>query len=447
MALSIRRRRSPAPDILASLAILACLLGLPSPALPQESAPPAGRPAPAAQRAGEPRNPLRSLVEEAIRNSPLTVAARSHWQAQTKVPVQASTLPDPQVQFQHFSVGGPAPLEGYETSDFFYTGFGASQDVPGPGKLRLQGAIAGKEADYARHQYQAAERLAAEKVREEYFELFYLIKNLAVLDRTRDDLSRIEQITETRYRVGEGLQQDVVKAQLQITEILKEQEETRLLLGQHQAVLKAILGRDVDSHNVEIGEVEPSVLRLSASELRQLAGSASPEVQMEQSLEQRNEQALKLAHKGYIPDFSVGYMFQRTGPGRRDYYVLTLGAKIPLYFWRRQTPAIEQAALELGAVRAQLRARTLDVSADAESQLIAARTAERVMALYREGLIPQGQNSLEAAMAAYRVGKADFQTLLSAFIELLRLNQEYHRQLADHEIAVARIQQIVGDLR
>ena len=86
------------------------------------------------------------------------LASRSHWRAQTKVPIQASTLPDPEVSLQHFTVGSPQPFSGYESSDFYYTGFGVSQDIPGPGKLSLQKTEAEKDAEFAKHRYEAAER-------------------------------------------------------------------------------------------------------------------------------------------------------------------------------------------------------------------------------------------------------------------------------------------------
>jgi outer membrane protein, heavy metal efflux system len=162
-------------------------------------------------------------------------------------------------------------------------------------------------------------------------------------------------------------------------------------------------------------------------------------------MEARSSEALKLAHQGYWPDFTVGYTFEKTGPGFRDYYMLSLGAKIPLYFWRKQTPAIEQAALEAEAAREQTRATRLQVSTAAESSLVALRTAERIMSIYRDGLIPQAETSQASAMSAYRVGKVDFQTLLSSVLDLQNLRQEYYRSLADHEIAIAKIQQVIGD--
>jgi len=390
---------------------------------------------------------LRALVDEAVARNPVVLAARSYWQAQTRIPIQVATLPDPQVSLQQLTVGSPQPFSGYETSDFYYTGFGISQDIPGPGRLRLQRSEAEKDADYARGRYETAEREVEEKVKETYFELFYHRKTLAILDRNQDELQQIQQIAETMYRVGEGLQQDLIKAQLQTTEILKEhamhdEEEDR-----EQVDLKQLLGRDPDSQNIDIGDIEVTRLQFDSSQLAQLSEAGSPELAADRAMEARSVDSLKLARQGYWPDFTVGYSYEKTGPGFRDYYMLNLGAKIPLYFWRKQTPAIEQAALEAESAREQAQATQLQVFSDAESNLIAMRTAERIMSIYLDGLIPQAESSQASAMAAYRVGKVDFQTLLSSVIDLQNLRLEYYRTLADHEIAVAKIQQVIGDQR
>jgi len=390
-------------------------------------------------------NRLQALVDEALARSPAILAARDHWQAQTRVPIQAATLPDPQLGLQQFTVGSPQPFSGYETSDFYYTGFGVSQDIPGPGKLRLQRTQAEKDAEYARHRYEAVQRAVEEKVKETYFELFYHEKTLAVLDRNQDELGQIQQVAEARYRLGQGLQQDLIKAQLQATEILKEHAMHHLEEDQEQLTLKQLIGRDPDSRNIEIGDVVASRLLLDDQAVAQLAAGGSPELAADRAMEARSAEALKLAHQGYWPDFTVGYSYEKTGPGFRDYYMLNLGAKVPLYFWRKQTPAIEQAALENESARQQTRATQLQVSSDAESSLIAIRTAERTMTIYRDGLIPQAETSQASAMTAYRVGKVDFQTLLSSVLDLQNLRQEYYRVLADHEIAIAKIQQIIGD--
>jgi outer membrane protein, heavy metal efflux system len=442
-------RRIVARDLITALFAIAILTLIPSPGLAQDSGALATHEDVAQAGAGTETpassDRLRALVDEALSRSPAVLGARSHWQAQAKTPIQAATLPDPEVSLQHFTVGSPQPFSGYESSDFYYTGFGVSQDIPGPGKLRLQKSEAEKDAEYAKHRYEAAEREVEEKVKEIYFELIYHAKTLAILDRNQDELRQIQRIAEIRYRVGQGQQQDLIKAQLQTTEILKEHAMHQQEEDREQLELKQLLGRDLDSANIEIGDVEATHLQLDSSQLARLADNGSPDLAAGRATEARSRAALNLARQGYWPDFKVGYSYEKTGPGFHDYYMLNLGAKIPLYFWRKQTPAIEQAALEVESAREQTRATQLQVSSDAESNLVAMRTAERMMSIYRDGLIPQAETSAASAMSAYRVGKVDFQTLVSSVLDLQNLRQEYYRSLADHEIAIAKIQQVIGD--
>jgi len=388
---------------------------------------------------------LDALIQEALAQSPMIASARKHWQALTKVPIQVSTLPDPMIGLQQLTVGSPQPFSGYETSDFYYTGFGVSQDIPGPGKLGLRAKQAEKEAEAARDAFLAQQRQVVEQVRETYFNLFYLRKMLDSLHGTQSELDRIAQTTAAQYHVAMAQQQDVLKAQLQQTDVLKDLEMNQEEFQQGQATLKTILGREEDSANIEINDITPTSIAIPDSRLRELALANSPTLQQSHAMEDRSDAALAIARRDYIPDFNVGYTYQKTGPRFRDYYMLTLGVKVPLYFWRKQTPAVEQAALEKESVREESYSKRLSVLSDLQNQVIAQRITERILKLYTEGLLPQAEETLTSATAAYRVGRVDFQTLLSAVIDLLRLKQEYYRTLADHEIAAAKIHEIIGD--
>ena len=397
-----------------------------------------GAPAPAA-------SPLDALIQEGLAQSPMITSARQHWEALTKVPKQVSTLPDPTFGLQQLTVGSPQPFSGYETSDFYYTGFSFSQDFPGPGKLGLRGKQADREAEVARGALLVQEREVAEQIRETYFNLFYLSRTVELLHATQSELERVAQTTEAQYHVGMSQQQDVLKAQLAQTDVLKDLEMNQQEFQQGQANLKAILGREQDSANVNIGEVAPTRLTIPDGRVRELALANSPVLRQAHAMEDQSEAALAVAKRDYVPDFNAGYMYQKTGPGFRDYYMLSLGVKVPLYFWRKQTPAIEQAALEKESTRADSYSKRLSVLSDLQNQLVALRTTDRVLKLYSEGLIPQAEETLKSATAAYRVGRVDFQTLLSAVIDVLRVKQEYFRTLADHEIAIAKIRQTVGE--
>jgi len=388
---------------------------------------------------------LQALVEEAVSHSPMIAAARNHWQALTKVPRQVSTLPDPMVGLTHFTVGSPQPFSGYETSDFYYTGFGFSQDIPGPGKLGLRAKQAEKDAEAARCGYLSQQRQVVEQVRETYFNLFYLQKVNELLRQTQEQLAGVAETAEVQYHVAMAQQQDVLKAQLEVTNILKDLEMNQAEFQQDEANLKAILGRDQDSANIGIADVKPSSLPLTDRRLRELAIDNSPDLQQAQAMEKSSDAALEIAKRNYVPDFSVGYAYQKTGPGFRDYYMLSLGATIPLYFWRKQTPAVQQAALEKQSAHANTYSKRLSIGSDLQDQAVALRSTQRIMKLYGDGLIPQAEETLNSALAAYRVSKVDFQTLLSAEIDVLHVKQEYYRTLADHEIAVAKIRMLIGE--
>ena len=386
-----------------------------------------------------------ALVAEAMRSNPEIAGARSHWQGTTRVPQQMGTLDDPQVFVQEFTVGSPAPGSGYETSDFYYTGFGFSQDIPGPGKLRLREQRAQKDSDYAHANLESVERRVVEKVRETGLNLFYLTRVGDLLEGTRADLQTVDQGAKEQYRTGMAQQQDVLKAQLAATTIMKDSEMNRGDIAATEASLKALLGREQDAPDIAIADASPTSFNLPEARLGDAADVGSADLKMARATLAGSKDALDLARHDYWPDFSLGYQYNKTGPGFRDYYMLTVGAKIPLYFWRKQTPAVEQAAEEKQSAESQLRAARLSAVSDLRSAAVEARSHEHIISLYRDGLIPQAESTLSSATAAYRTGKVDFQTLLSAVIDLLNLREGYYRAVADHEIAVARVKQIIGE--
>src|SRR5439155_4861260 len=187
-----------------------------------------------------------------LAQSPLIIAARRHWEAEMRLPIQEGTLPDPQITFQNLAVGNPILGNNLQASNFAYFGYGFSQDIPFPGKLRLRASIAAKEAESARQAYQAEQRAIVEQVAETYFNLFYLTNSLDLLQQTYDEFQQVAHITGAQYQVGTAQQQDVLKAQLETTSILNEEQTTREELEQSQADLKAILGREQDSPPIQV---------------------------------------------------------------------------------------------------------------------------------------------------------------------------------------------------
>ena len=389
--------------------------------------------------------PLSELLAEAEENNPQIEAARRGWQAAKQVPTQVSTLPDPQFTLQHLSVGSPRPFAGYTNSDFAYIGFGVTQDIPYPGKLKLRGEIAKREADVSQQQVESARRAVLAEVKASYFQLAYLSQTLAILQSDGELLKQIEQAADARYRSGMGRQQDLLQAQLQKTKLVREIAMHHLEVGKLQAQLKQFLNRAQDSPDIEPADLKESPLLQDYQELLRAAKAQNPELAASQKMIDKQSLQVDLARKDFYPDFNVQYMWQRTDPTQfRAYYMLSFGVRVPIYRSRKQKPELAQAQSEELRARSELEAQSQQVASELRAQYVVAQQTTELLKIHREGLAPQARSAFQSGLAAYQSNKQDFQPVLIAFLDVLHLDEEYWQNLAEYETAIARLEQITG---
>ena len=388
---------------------------------------------------------LASLLAEAERSNPQIQAARNRWDAAKQVPTQVSTLPDPQIMVQHFSVGSPRPFAGYSNSDFAYIGFGFSQDIPYPGKLRLRGEIAKREAEVVQQQYESVRRAVLGELKERYYQLAFLTKKETILESDRELLGRAEQSAEAHYRTGAGNQQEVLQAQLEQTKLLREITVNELEAGKAQAAIKQLLDRPQASADIEPVPLAQTPLPYTYDQLLEAARSNNPQITGIGKMVERQDLQIDLAKKDFYPDFNVQYMWQRTDPAQfRAYYMLTFGMRIPIYRSRKQRPELAQAELEKSRARSEYEAESQQVAADLRQQLVTADKTAELLKIYSDGLIPQARAELQAGMAAYQSNRQDFQALLASFLDVLKLDEEYWQTMSEHETALAQIEETTG---
>jgi len=389
--------------------------------------------------------PLSELLAEAETNNPQIDAARQSWQAAKQVPTQVSTLPDPQFNLQHVSVGSPRPFAGYTNSDFAYVGLGVSQDIPYPGKLRLKGEIAKREADVSQQQVESVRRAVLADLKGTYFQLAYLSKTLTILEQDGELLKQVEQAADARYRSGMGTQQDVLQAQLQKTKLLREIAMHHLQVGKLEAHLKQLLNRLQDSPDVETVDLAATPLAQTYDELLIAAQAQNPELAGAQKMFEKQSLQVDLAHKDFYPDFNVQYMWQRTDPAQfRAYYMLSVGIKVPIYRSRKQRPELAQAQSEQLRARSELQAQSQQIASELRSQYVIVQQTSELLKIHREGLSPQARSEFQAGLAAYESNKQEFQGLLTAFLDVLHLDEDYWQNVAEYETAIARLEQLTG---
>jgi outer membrane protein TolC len=388
---------------------------------------------------------LDSLISEARQNNPDIKAANARWRASTKRPPQEGTLPDPMIGVGWQNVTFDSITLDEDPNSMLTFSF--EQEIPFPGKLSLKKKIAERESEAEEKSYKATERRVIADLKTAYYDWYLAGRAIKITERSQELLRKFTKIAEVKYEVGKGIQQDVLRAQVENSRFIEQLEVLRQKKEIIEARIKSILNRPQDSPLGSPGEIQKTPLILTSEEVSGLAGENAPLLAMREREIAREEEALSLARKELYPDFvieaSPGIM-GREGNGVDGVWEVSLGLKVPLYFWSKQKPAIEQAALELKGAQEEFSSTTQELSFNVKENYLNARTAEKLMGLYEKGIIPQSRLSLESSLAGYQTGAVDFLTLLDSVMTVYSFELEYERQLTDYEKAIARIEELSG---
>ena len=396
---------------------------------------------PARPAQDDPVTTLSQLIEEAKSQNPGLRAARFRFEAATKRPSQIGTLPDPKISFTNFGVGHPfSELNG---SNFAYTGVGVSQEFPFPGKLALASEEAAKEAQSEGQMYRTTVLDTLSRLKVAYYDWALLFKTIEVIGSNRELLKRFEEIARSHYSVGKGTQQDVLKAQVELSSLDQQLELLEQKRQSAEAQLSFLLGR---SGQTSFGR--PADLEMSAfpDTLESLLASLedSPYLRAKQFLVDSRAVGVDRSKKDYRPDFNVGFQWERTGSKYPDFYMATVEVKVPLYFWRKQRFGSEEALAHLDEAKENYRSSQQEATFFVKDQYLTAKASERILALYKSGTIPQATVALESNVSGYEVGKLDFLSLLNSVGTLLTLERQYYEELTKHEQALAKLEPLIG---
>ncbi len=380
------------------------------------------------------------LIKEMLARNPAIRAAQFRLDAATKRPSQLSTLPDPKLSFTNFGVGHPfSPLG---NSDFAYQSFGFSQEFPYPGKLGLAGEQAKKEAESERQMYRTAVQDAVAQLKSAYFEWFGVSKAIEITGKNRELLRQIERIARARYSVGKGQQQDVLKAQVEESTIAQQLEMLNQRKMSIEARIQSLVASDIPLNRP--ADVKLSALTQTLEALLATLPNQSPRLKSKEAVLDSRAVGIKRSKKDYRPDFGVSFQWLKTGAPFSDYYMATAEMKVPLYFWRKQRLGVEESVARFQEARHDYLAERQEQSFQVKDLYFIAKTSERLIALYQEGVIPQSALSLESSLAAYETGTVDFLTVLNSFLTAATYEMQYYEELAKHQQAMARLEALVA---
>lgn len=386
---------------------------------------------------------LADLVAEAERIHPSIQAAARMVDAKRARVAQARALPDPQLSAGY--MGDFAPFKTQKNDPASYRTIGVMQEIPYPGKRDLRGKVAAKEADAEIPNVEAARRRVRAEVKLAYYELWSVGKALEITTRNKELLEKLARIAEERYKLGKGLQQDVLRAQMEVTRIRQRQtllEQRRLTL---EAQLASLLLRPADAPLGSLpAEMAKSGLPFSLEELISRGVENSPEIRRQERLMEQSQLAADLARREFYPDFSVSWDYQNRTSGMPEMYGLRFTMNLPVFNKGRRNAAVQEAHQTQAGARQMREAVRTVLLFQVKEQFLAARASDELLTLYAKALVPQSALALESSLTAYQVGTLDFLSMLTNFISVLDYETSYYEELARYQQALARLEELTG---
>lgn len=397
----------------------------------------------AALAAATPAPALDKLVEEALRVNPEVLASQKRYEAMRQRPAQESSLPDPMFSLSYNSSGNPLPFQGIGKEPVANAGFMVSQEFLFPGKRKLRGDMAAREADAEFEQYLMTRLSVVSRLKQAWYRLAYLHAAAGIMTRERDLMRQLLRIGEARYAVGKGMQQDIFKGQTQISVMEARLERMRQEIASREAEVNSILNRAPGAPVARPAELGPKALTTTLDDLMAQVRENAPMLRREQKMAERTQLALNMARKEYYPDYTVsgGYYYMGSMPAM---YMARIDFKIPAYFWRRQRAGVAEQAAGVSQAKHNYDAAGQMLSFRVKDDYLMAETSLRLTNLYSTTVIPQASLALQSSLAAYQTGGVDFLSVLMNFTTILDYELNYQEEALGYFVALAGVEEMTG---
>ena len=390
---------------------------------------------------------LTRLIGRAIAENPQLQSAHTQIDVYGSKISQAGSLPDPVLGVNLLNL----PLNTFRFNQEPMTGKQVTlmQAIPFPGKLTLKSEIASGQQNIAEAQYQELKNQLIKEVKKTYFELFYVDRALQTVNENQSVLKNFVTIAETKYSVGKGLQQDVLRAQLELSRLI----DNEITLRQKRKVVVAHLNTLVNQPpDRSLGEpVLPPIANIDtvSNRLLAIANEKRPLLNSWKLMETQADKKVDLAQKGRLPDIKIGIAYTQrdvlsNGSGGIDFLSGLFSVNIPIYYKRKQKKNIEEMKYSRKMVTQRYDQVRNTVANNIVRNLALLNKSKKLMDLYKTGIIPQSKQSLQSALSGYQNDKVDFLTLLNNEMSLFNFQLDYYRALTDYHIAFAVIQSELG---
>ncbi len=393
---------------------------------------------------------LQEALETALIHNQGLAELQRMAESANAVPSQDGALPDPMLGFNALNL--PTDTFDRDQEPMTQMQISLSQTFPFPGKRGLK-----REA--SEHDASAARKLVLEKrlqiaaaVRGAWWQLAYLDHAIEIIQQNQGLMRDFIQIAQTKYKVGKGLQQDVLLAQLELSGLLNRQLPLEGMRSASQADLNTLMNRPANQP-VRLPETAPNTNLpelASQPELLNQALGARPILDVERARVEAARLRMDVAKKDSYPDFKLGaaYGFRdatdATGRDLPDLASFRFSINLPIYSSSKQSKLYEQRSSDYFGSKHAFNESVRSVDAAISRNYAYYQAARNQVSLYGKAIIPQAQQTVSAMLSAYQVNQVDFLNVLNTQITLYNAQISYWEALSNAKKSLANLAASVG---
>jgi outer membrane protein TolC len=388
------------------------------------------------------------LINTAIEVSPKIRMLEMKKLAASNRIEQNSNLPDPMLTLGFANL----PVNSFSFTQEPMTGkiVGLSQAFPFPGKLSEQADVNSKDVDIVEQEISDAENEIRKNVIKNYNELIYIRKAILISNSSKDLLNNIAEVVRTKYSVSTASQQNLLKVELEITNLFEKIEDLKSKENSQLAVLNAFLLRPADSpiETVELPDLK--VQKISVDALVDSAIKYRPFLEGIKEAKQKEELRKSLAEYDYYPNFNLELQYsfrdkiEKTNTPLDDFFSVMVGMSLPLNYGGKVNSKVEETEAMQMYYDEQYHSALQTLRSSFGISIAKLNSFQERIKLISEGALIQAKENLKSSLTSYQVGQVDFLNVIDAQNILLKIEDDLYRLKKDYLNEIAELEFLTG---
>jgi outer membrane protein TolC len=327
---------------------------------------------------------------------------------------------------------------------------GLQQTIPFPGKLSAMEDAAAVDTLIIDKEIQDAENEIRKNVSEKYYSLSFFKKSIAYAEESKNLLEKISEVVSTKYSVSTASQQNLIKVQLEITNISDKIEDLKSMEGSALSGLNALLLQDADTPVYTETFDSIKTINVTVKQLDSLARANRPFLQGIQLAQQKGRLKQRVAEKDYLPNFTLGVQYgqrgtlEKTGMDQADFLSFSVGISLPINYGGKISSKVQEATSIQELYSEQYFNAIQNLDGMFGTAVTDLNSIKDRINLFETGLVPQAHQNLSSALSSYQVNKVDFINVIDAQNQLYRIETNLYKLKTDYLKKIAELEFLTG---